>query len=111
MKKYSVQIFFLMLVISVMLMGSAETVNASNTTDLTITFFKNEVPLLQEPINNTLTLPETNLSVTRLGKLPSTGDLITSLIWTLTGCSVLIVLVGVYSLKNIMLTTTWKRGE
>lgn len=106
MKKYSVLLFFLTSVIGVVLAGSAETVNASDTTDVTITFFKSEVPLLQEPINNTLTLPESNLSATRIGKLPSTGDLITSLIWTLIGCSVLIVLVGVYSLKNIMLTTS-----
>ncbi|WYJ96982.1 hypothetical protein DOK67_0001285 [Enterococcus sp. DIV0212c] len=104
MKKYIVLIFFLTTILGGEMWGTAEAVSKSDTTDLKITFFKSEAPTLKEPIIEGLYLPEGNLSITHKGKLPSTGDLITSLIWTLIGCSVLIILVGVYSLKNIMLT-------
>jgi len=43
-----------------------------------------------------------------VGRLPSTGELITSLIWTLIGCAVFIVLIGVYSVKNIMMKLSWE---
>ena len=106
MKKYMLLLLFLMLAMVGELAVGEKVVEAAETTDLTITFFKSEFPMVEEPIKAHLTLPETSLSATHSGRLPSTGDLISSLIWTLLGCSVLIILIGVYSLKNIMLQTS-----
>lgn len=81
----------------------------SDTTEVGIVFKEGTSSLSKPPIASKL--PDTNMpyipkpSSDTNGKLPSMGDLITSLIWTLLGCSILIVFVGVLSLKNIMLKT------
>ncbi|OJG89718.1 hypothetical protein RV15_GL001559 [Enterococcus silesiacus] len=81
----------------------------SDTTEVGIVFKEGTPSLPKPPIDSKL--PDTNMpyipkpSSGTNGKLPSMGDLITSLIWTLLGCSILIVFVGVLSLKNIMLKT------
>jgi hypothetical protein len=60
-------------------------------------------PIVKEPL-----LPIEGNPPKSIGRLPSTGELITSLIWTLIGCSVFIVFIGVYSLKNIMMKLSWE---
>jgi len=92
--------------------GSVEATVKSDVTEVGILFKSEEVdaPILPKPPTGSK-LPDTNVpyvpkpSASINGKLPSMGDLITSLIWTLLGCSILIVFVGVFSLKNIMLKT------
>lgn len=110
MKKYVVLLFFLTSIGSVVF---GEVVDAAdqleNTvigiTNIGVTFGShedvNELPSTQFPV-----LPdEGGVAVPHSGNLPSTGDLITSIIWTLLGFSVLIVFIGVFSLKNIILET------
>lgn len=72
-------------------------------TDLGITFAAEPSILPKPPIVKDPIVPIEGIKSKPIGRLPSTGDLITSLIWTLLGFSLLIVFVGVYSLKNIML--------
>ncbi|EOH96654.1 hypothetical protein UAW_01819 [Enterococcus haemoperoxidus ATCC BAA-382] len=78
-----------------------------STTDVSITFLKDEDNLLLPSILQP-PLRQGEVTTNSHGKLPSTGDLITSVIWVLLGFSLLIVLVGVYCLKSIMAKMTWK---
>ncbi|MBO0439049.1 hypothetical protein [Candidatus Enterococcus ikei] len=108
MKKYVVLLFFLIISCGILYGDKVEAASKMDQTNLSITFLqgaplKPEPPIIKEP---TLLVGDTQIKST--GKLPSTGDLITSLIWTLLGFSIIIVFVGVYSLKNIMLKLSWE---
>ena len=109
MKKCVTVLFFLMMINGLFVGTTVEATSISNTSEIGIVF-KTEAPVLPEPLISPKlpdtympALPKTSLGTN--GKLPSMGDLITSLIWTLLGFSILIVFVGVFSLKNIMLKT------
>ncbi|ALS36780.1 hypothetical protein ABID30_002024 [Enterococcus rotai] len=107
MKKFILGLFFLVIVNGLFVGTTAEATIKSEATDVGVMFNNKKV---QQPI--VPKLPDTNVpyipkpSPSFKGNLPSTGDLITSLIWTLLGCAVLIMFVGVFSLKNIMLRIT-----
>lgn len=107
MKKYSILIFFLT-VSSALLFGStSEAAVKLDNTEIGITFLKSTGDILEPPISPKPILPENDIDpvpqLKNTSKLPSTGDLITSLIWTLLGFSVIIVFIGGLSLKKVML--------
>lgn len=106
-KKYNKYIYLLLIVGFICIGGKAEATSVppdiSDRTTLNnnvgITFIKEEKPIVEPPI---IQKPIGVTPVDR-GKLPSTGELITSLIWMLTGFSLLIVCLGIHSLKRMML--------
>ncbi|EOH96675.1 hypothetical protein UAW_01840 [Enterococcus haemoperoxidus ATCC BAA-382] len=85
---------------------TVEATQSDATTDVMITLPKEEVPLELPPISQPPLLNDVATSPISQGKLPSTGDLITSIIWTLLGCSLLIIFIGVYSLKHVFNSKT-----
>jgi hypothetical protein len=104
MKKFLIGLFFLGIVNGVFAGTTVEATGKSVTTDVAIVFNDKPdpqpiVPKLPNP--NVPDIPKPSPGYK--GNLPSTGDLITSLIWTLLGCAVLIMFVGIFSLKKIML--------
>ncbi|WP_375180057.1 hypothetical protein [Enterococcus rotai] len=108
MKKYVVLLFFLIVGFGALYADKVEAASKADETELGITFLKGENVEPEIPIIKAPTLPIVDAPIQRSGKLPSTGDLITSLIWTILGCSIIIIFVGVYSLKNIMLRLSWE---
>ena len=108
MKKYVLLLFFLIIGCGTLFGDRVEAISKIDQTDLTITFLQGESLKPEPPIIKEPTLSVGNAQIKNTGKLPSTGDLITSLIWTLLGFSIIIVFVGVYSLKNIMLKLSWE---
>lgn len=85
---------------------TAVAIEKFDSTSLNISFASQEPtppkpPMIEEP-----EIPAQNPS--RVGKLPSTGDLINSLIYTIIGCSFLLVVVGVLCLRNIMSRMAWE---
>ncbi|WP_430602801.1 hypothetical protein IGJ02_000107 [Enterococcus sp. DIV0724b] len=103
MKKFVVGLLFFM-IISGMYSGKiAEAKTNFDGTDVGISFTVND---LDKPEQPSLIPEEQFPSIPNpkpIGRLPSTGGLITSLILTLMGFSLLIIFIGVFSLKNIML--------
>ncbi|MFD2307029.1 hypothetical protein [Enterococcus termitis] len=84
--------------------STAEATVKSVSTDVGIVFTddQEQTPIVPKlPSTPGPYIPKPSPSVK--GNLPSMGDLITSLIWTLLGCAVLILFVGIFSLKKIML--------
>ncbi|MEI5990736.1 hypothetical protein [Enterococcus crotali] len=104
MRKCIVGLFFLLMVGGLLISKPAEAVVKSDLTDVGIVFETDTTP--EEPFDK---LPDTNVPYipkpisNANGKLPSMGELVTSLIWTFIGCSILILFVGIFSLRNIML--------
>lgn len=103
MKKFVIGLFFLIVVNGLLVGTTAEATSKSEATDVGIAFTDSlEQPLQPELPSTTVPyIPKPSPSIK--GNLPSMGALITSLIWTLLGCAVLILFVGIFSLKNIML--------
>lgn len=109
MKKYVVLLFFLIIMGGLLFGEKVEAIEQFDTTPLNISFAREEPTKPKPPIIDEPTLPGTiNPQPYRVGRLPSTGDLITSLIYTIIGFSFLLVVVGVFSLRNIMLKMTWE---
>lgn len=108
MKKYVVLLFFLIIGCGTFYGDKVDAVSKIDQTNLNITFLKDEPLKPEPPIIKEIALPVGDAQIKSTGKLPSTGDLITSLIWTLLGFSIIIVFVGVYSLKNIMMKLSWE---
>lgn len=93
----------------------AEAVSQEDKSELTINFLKDESSVLAPPATQN-SLPNTNTeilgdTIKPKGKLPSTGDLITSVIWTCTGTFVLIILIGLVSLKKYYTKFHMRAGE
>lgn len=101
MRKSIIVLFFLMCVGSLFMGNSATEAVTQRETDVGIAFKKMEKDDVQPP-NNVGTMKPT-------GKLPSTGELITSVIWMLLGTTILIFFVGMISLKTIMSNNLWER--
>ncbi len=101
MKKYFFLIVFFVIGGCCFSEKPVEATQSNATTDVMITFSKEEVPIELPPISQPPLLNNVAAPPSSQGKLPSTGDLITSIIWTLLGCSLLIIFIGVYSLKYV----------
>lgn len=100
MRKSIIVLFFLMCAGS-MFFGNTTEAATQRKTDIGITFKEIKKDDIQPP-NKVGPIKPT-------GKLPSTGELITSVIWMLLGTSILIFFVGMISLKTIMSNKLWER--
>ena len=87
--------------------GTTEVRAAHPTTDVGIEFDKGsgskgtiQPPAKADPIKPTKK---------PMGRLPSTGELVTTSIWMLLGTSLLIFFVGMVSLKTVMSNKLWER--
>ena len=104
--KYKIVIVLLSIISVFYFEGSAEAANADDSrstvvNEVGISFFEEDI----QPITPKLpsVIPDTPIMLKPSGRLPSTGELITSLIWMLTGFSILVVFIGIISLKKMML--------
>ena len=108
MKKYGLIILFLIGVSGLIFnenVEAAEQVGKIGTTEVGIRFQKADTledPIIEPPIISPTPLETPNI-VKPGGRLPSTGELITSLIWIFLGLSILIIFVGVHSLRQVMI--------
>lgn len=103
MKKYGLIIFFILGINLTFFNEKAEAAEKISDTELNITFDKDDA-VISPPIETPSIIPGEILTpVKNAGRLPSTGELITSVIWILVGLSILIVFIGVHSLKQVMI--------
>lgn len=104
MKKYGLIILFLMGINGLFFSEKVEAADSISETELGI-IFKQEDSLVDPPIIDPPILsPIENPKIVKpAGRLPSTGELITSVIWMFVGLSILIVIVGVHSLRRVMI--------
>lgn len=103
MKKGIIVLFFLTCFVSLFCGETTEASARKGETEVGIIFSEKQKEGIQPP--NKIT-PNPSKPI---GKLPSTGELITSVIWMLLGTSVLIFFVGMISLKAIMSNNLWER--
>ena len=103
MKKGIIVLFFLTCFGSFFVAEPAQADVLRENTEVGITFSEKQKDTIQPPSKIT---PNTMKPV---GKLPSTGELITSVIWILLGTSILIFFVGMISLKAVMSNNLWER--
>ncbi|WP_086314567.1 hypothetical protein A5821_002149 [Enterococcus sp. 7F3_DIV0205] len=103
MKKNIIVLFFLICLSSLSFGEPAEAASHKGKTNVEITFQSEQASVLQPPSKENLE------SLKKVGKLPSTGELIASIIWLLSGASVLIFLVGMISLRTVMSKNVWER--
>ncbi|MBP2097247.1 hypothetical protein [Enterococcus rivorum] len=116
MKKYITLLFFLVIIFAVGGSVSVEATESLTTlndpTSVGITLVKDDTvtpPAPKPPVKDDVPLLGTTAEIAKPGRrLPSTGELITSLIWIILGLSMLIVVVGVFSLRNIMQNLAWE---
>ena len=103
MKKYGLIILFILGINMAFFNEKAEAAEKSSGTELNITFSEEDV-LINSPIETPSIIPGEILTPAKpVGRLPSTGELITSVIWMFMGLSILIVFIGVHSLKQVMI--------
>lgn len=84
--------------------GGATKASAHSVTDVGIEFDEATKESIEPPSKVDSIKP-----IKPMGRLPSTGELITSAIWMLLGTSVLIFFVGIISLKTVMSNKLWER--
>lgn len=104
MKKYVVFILCLISISGLIYSSDVEAATKDDQTNVGISFVNGagEENTTETP---TLLVPEEVSPTVKLsGKLPSTGELITSIIWTFLGLSVMIIFVGAYSLKRVIVS-------
>lgn len=111
MKKYVV-LFLLALIGSNCFFGvTSQAMEHNNKSDLSITFVETDKETLlpqgeKDPFEPQHTFPEVIQSYS--GSLPSTGELVTSVIWLLLGLSLFIVCLSVFSFKKIIGQAVWE---
>ncbi|WP_348921153.1 hypothetical protein [Enterococcus rotai] len=103
MKKPVIVLFFLICLISLVFGKTTEAATRQEDTNIGITFSSDQKSAIEPPSKVTPGPPKS------IGKLPSTGELITSVIWMLLGSSVLIFFVGIVSLRAVMSKNVWER--
>ncbi|EOH96638.1 hypothetical protein UAW_01803 [Enterococcus haemoperoxidus ATCC BAA-382] len=103
MKKFVMGLLFFMITSGLFSGKIAEAKTNFDGTDVGISFTVSDLAEPEQP----LLIPEEPFpsipNPKPIGRLPSTGGLITSLILTLIGFSLLIIFIGVFSLRNIIL--------
>ncbi|WP_086314963.1 hypothetical protein A5821_002519 [Enterococcus sp. 7F3_DIV0205] len=107
MKKYSIIILCLMGMSSFLFCTNVQAMERSDQTNVGISFLKEEMSL--NPTKPVVpSSGETFPLVKPSGKLPSTGELVTSVMMTFIGLSLVIIFVGIYSLRRVMISSAWE---
>ena len=91
-------------------MGSHSEVQAEKkaSTDVGISFVQSSE--LPKPIDKIEpNFPSNNGSMSNTDKLPSTGELVGSIIVVLFGCTVILIVLGIFLVRNIFLNNTYRR--
>lgn len=111
MKKYVALLLFALIGSSCFFGETSKAMEHNDKSDVSITFVGTDKETLpppgtKDPFEPQHTFPDVIPS--HVGSLPSTGELVTSVIWLLLGLSLFIVCLSVFSFKKIIGQTVWE---